>query len=308
MAKSNSFFGLRRGSTKAHTYSVLKGQQITKDRVYGGANPRTKAQMTQRSQFLSAVRFFQRANQNLFRFAFESKRQNESEYNAFMRANAKLGGYITKAQGDAAAFPMVAPFILAQGSLPAPTYGINLVLTDSSNNLQWVIATGKEESEVPGTIGEVSALILASNPSYRAGDIVTAVSLYSSVTGEFYNDLDAEQIAASSDLVEWKVFQFFLDTADTRAISTTGLSIAFSEGKVVLYRGIAPANTIVGGAFIVSRNTSNGVKVSTSSVALSTTSMDAYEAMRSENHLDLVVNWWGAQQDAILQGSIAKNA
>ena len=34
MAKSKSFFGLRKGSTKSHTYSTLDGQQITKDRVY----------------------------------------------------------------------------------------------------------------------------------------------------------------------------------------------------------------------------------------------------------------------------------
>lgn len=48
MAKSKSFFGLRRGSTKSLTFSVLNGQQVTKDRVYGGKNPRSLAQMNQR--------------------------------------------------------------------------------------------------------------------------------------------------------------------------------------------------------------------------------------------------------------------
>lgn len=48
MAKSKSFFGLRRGSTKSLTFSVLNGQQVTKDRVYGGKNPRSMAQMIQR--------------------------------------------------------------------------------------------------------------------------------------------------------------------------------------------------------------------------------------------------------------------
>ena len=48
MAKSKSFFGLRRGSTKSLTFSVLNGQQVTKDRVYGGKNPRSLAQMIQR--------------------------------------------------------------------------------------------------------------------------------------------------------------------------------------------------------------------------------------------------------------------
>ena len=48
MAKSSTYFGLRRGSTKSHTFSVVDGKQITKDRVEGCKNPRTLAQMTQR--------------------------------------------------------------------------------------------------------------------------------------------------------------------------------------------------------------------------------------------------------------------
>lgn len=48
MAKSGTYYGLRRGSTKSHTYSVVDGKQITKDRVEGGKNPRTPAQMSQR--------------------------------------------------------------------------------------------------------------------------------------------------------------------------------------------------------------------------------------------------------------------
>ena len=48
MAKSSTYFGLRRGSTKSHTFSVVDGKQITKDRVEGGKDPRTFAQMSQR--------------------------------------------------------------------------------------------------------------------------------------------------------------------------------------------------------------------------------------------------------------------
>ena len=48
MAKSSTYFGLRRGSTKSHTFSVVDGKQITKDRVEGCKNPRTLAQMSQR--------------------------------------------------------------------------------------------------------------------------------------------------------------------------------------------------------------------------------------------------------------------
>lgn len=48
MAKSTGYFGLRRGSTKSHTFQVIGGKQITKDRVEGGKNPRTLRQMKAR--------------------------------------------------------------------------------------------------------------------------------------------------------------------------------------------------------------------------------------------------------------------
>lgn len=48
MAQSLSFFGLRRGSTKSHTYQVYRGKQITKDRVVSVSNPQTIQQMQQR--------------------------------------------------------------------------------------------------------------------------------------------------------------------------------------------------------------------------------------------------------------------
>ena len=37
MAKSPNFFGLRRGSTKSQTFSVVDGNQITKDRNIEGS-------------------------------------------------------------------------------------------------------------------------------------------------------------------------------------------------------------------------------------------------------------------------------
>ena len=51
MAKSKSFFGLRRGSTRSLTFSVLSGKQITKDRVSAVKNPKSEAQAMQRMRF-----------------------------------------------------------------------------------------------------------------------------------------------------------------------------------------------------------------------------------------------------------------
>lgn len=298
--------GKRIGSVGNETYSMVKGQNVVREKPAQVANPRTDAQMTQRSQFLSAIRFYQRANQNFFRFAFESKKQIESEYNAFMRLNAKIGGYITKAQGDAVGFPMIAPFILSQGSIPTPVYGVDKYLHDANTNAQMLIATTVGAGDAPTTIAGVSEAILAEYPSFRNGDIITCVTLYSSVTGEFYNDLDAESFKTSGDNIIWNIYQFIIDTTNTALLSESGLSCAKVDGHLVLERVMGPANVVAGCAFVVSRNTTSGLAVCTSSVALSVRAMDAYDAMRTNAHREMVLAWWSAQQSAILQGSIAE--
>ena len=55
MAKSSSFFGMRRGSTRSLTFQVQDGQQITKDRVTKVKNPRSELQAAQRMRVAAAT-------------------------------------------------------------------------------------------------------------------------------------------------------------------------------------------------------------------------------------------------------------
>lgn len=302
MAKSNNFFSLRRGSTKSHTYQVNKGQQITKDRVYGGHNPRSDGQMTQRSTFLSAVRFYQRANQRFFRFAFESKTQTESDYNAFMRNNAKIGPYITKAQGDAIGFPMVAPWVLSQGSLESPATSIQAI-GETGNGALMLIAD-EYSGAAPSTIGQVSELILSKYAGLRAGDFITMVVIESQQADGWYNDLDATTIPVVSP--NWMIKQIRLDPTDEGSIFLAGFQPYTIDGKCYLGYLVPTARNVLGCAFVASRDESTGVKVSTSTIVLSEDAQTAYEAMRTNAHRELVMSWWGAQQKAILQGALVQ--
>lgn len=306
MAKAYITQSKRIGSVGGETYSVVNGQTIVRAKPVSVSNPRTDAQMTQRSQFISAVRFFQRATQRFFKFAFESKKSYESDYNAFMRLNAKVGGYITKAQSDAVGFPMIAPFVVSQGSMPSPVYGTDLVLLDTNSHAQMIIATGSTLSAAPTTIAEASALILAEYPQYRNGDIVTLCALFSTATGEFYNDLDAESFRTSGDQIDWKIYQIIIDTTNDAALADSGLSCAIDGGRVVLQATISPINSVAGTICVVSRNEKSGLKVSTCTVALSSVAQAAYDEMRENAHLQMVLAWWGAQQQAVLQGAIAQ--
>ena len=89
MAKSIGYFGLRRGSTKSHTYQVVGGKQITKDRVEGGKNPRTLAQMRQRAIISTAGSAYS-AMKVICDHSFEGIVAGNESMNRFMNINASL--------------------------------------------------------------------------------------------------------------------------------------------------------------------------------------------------------------------------
>lgn len=89
MAKSKSFFGLRRGSTKSLTFSVLNGQQVTKDRVYGGKNPRSLAQMIQRMCLATSSAAYAQMKQ-IVDHSFEGISYGANTMAEFIKVNTKL--------------------------------------------------------------------------------------------------------------------------------------------------------------------------------------------------------------------------
>lgn len=89
MAKSNSFFGLRRGSTKTLTFQVNNGQQITKDRVEIVKNPRTQSQMTQRMIMATASAAYT-AMKQICNHSFEGVSYGQGSMSKFIAVNAKL--------------------------------------------------------------------------------------------------------------------------------------------------------------------------------------------------------------------------
>lgn len=130
MAKSKSFFGLRKGSTKSHTYSVLDGQQITKDRVYDVKNPRTEGQMRQR-MLMTTVGAAYKFMKSIADHSFEGKSSgmpcmrefNSRNLNRFKNAASANGSVPFNEYKDSLVNPL--PFLLAAGSLPVVPYSLN---------------------------------------------------------------------------------------------------------------------------------------------------------------------------------------
>ena len=85
MAKGNMLQGMARGSVGDIVFSHSKGQQVARVRNRKPANPKSGLQMKQRSAFLCPLLFYKRGKQAQFKFAFENKGPQESDFNALTR-------------------------------------------------------------------------------------------------------------------------------------------------------------------------------------------------------------------------------
>lgn len=302
MAKGNIILGNLRGPIGDLSFSVVKGQQISKPRVRKPANPRSLSQCFQRARFAAAVKFFTRGNQALFKFAFEGKKQVESDYNTWMRENVKRAPAISKAALDNYDYPVCAPFIMSKGSL-AP---IDVTISASAA----VVSLGVAAPETaPTTIGELSSLLLQ-DEKFQAGDIITLVFISSAYAGTY-----PSVAADGSGKCTWTIKQFIIDTTSTDTINdVTGMSYAAAEGiaTLSLASGSAPLEgTFAGMTAVHSRNVAGGLKVSTQELALNSAASTAYDAMQADDYKQEVAAAWkkagkvDMQPEAILQGSIA---
>lgn len=313
MATGNMFLGGARGSVGDITLSVQNGQQTYRQRNRQPRNPRSKRQMFQRASFAVPVKFFTRGTQQLFKFAFTDKKQTESDYNAFMRANAKRGVLMTKEQLENPFIANLGRFQLTKGDLPS----VRVLTVDGaevgSDNCI-LIKTEIAVATAPTTFGELSQAILASNPGYQRGDIITTLCIVTNC------GMTEEMPYLVTDGIfepRWVIEQMILDPDDTTALTPAWTCSKTSDG----YLAIANANAVIsmevfGASVIVSRNTANGLRVSNSSIHPSVDAVWVINKMTPDwENIDLNDPWvayvlasWGATEEAILQGSMVKAA
>lgn len=118
MARSKSFFGLRRGSTKELTFSTYRGQQVTKSRVTNVANPQTMGQMEQRLRLVQVANAAAKLK-GLIDHSFEGVTYGQTSIGKFRAMNLSSGAlyprsWVPKGVGDCG----VADFIVSKGTLP----------------------------------------------------------------------------------------------------------------------------------------------------------------------------------------------
>lgn len=89
MAKSKSFFGLRKGSTRDHTFYIQDGKQITRSRVEHVKNPRSLGQMKQRMVMTTAIAAY-KCLKEICDHSWEGVEYGAKSFQRFMSLNTKL--------------------------------------------------------------------------------------------------------------------------------------------------------------------------------------------------------------------------
>ena len=304
MAKGNMFIGNGSGKVGNLVVATRAGEQIT--RVYQPrvANPKSYQQMLQRAKFANAVKFYKKAVQNFFKFAFEDKKKSESDYNAFMRHNIMNSTLLVKGNVDDAYFPALGRWVMSSGSLPN---AFSMEKTKSGG-----FAFVNDGIKANATIGDISSALIGQG--FHTGDIVTFVLITSPVTNLYVLGLQQPQ---------WLIVQFAIDPRDTRAISQAnylgsrygGLGgwdgnnlIISDDGKIQwAVAGVPPSwdHQMAATCCIVTRNTGSGVMATNTSLfgnAVFDKMLSDAEGTDYENE---VLVSWGAREGAILKGSIA---
>lgn len=169
MAKSKSFFGLRRGSTKSHTYSILNGQQITKDRVQTVANPKTQKQQYQRAIMATVMAAYSEMKE-IEDHAFQGKKKGSENQREFMSRNlvAMRNAFLSYQDNNTAVAnqkffavgpktPTVIPaeWILSHGTMEEQSF---LTYEDGNHKLSTpnVVSFRPDSSGYSSTLGEIA--------------------------------------------------------------------------------------------------------------------------------------------------------
>lgn len=135
-------------------------------------NPRTQAQMLQRVRWANLVNFY-RVNKEWMKYAFETKRKNQSEYNKFMSLNvASSPIYLTKQEAGGGACVLY-NYLITQGSLPSieQNYSGTEIVTNLYVGASFVLSSDTR-------VGELSQQLVENNPALRYGDQISIIRLY----------------------------------------------------------------------------------------------------------------------------------
>lgn len=312
MSKGSLFFGKATGKLGQIVLSNVKGQQIARAWQPKVANPRTSVQQMQRAKFANAVKFYKRATQNLFKFAFEDKRKTESDYNAFMRHNVELSEIFNRKSYDNMNYPALSEWVISVGSLGELTSSAydSRTISDAVS-LSSPIHNPEAEFKFPEGISESTATVGHISDYFKHdfgaldGDFVTFVGINTNIkeisdepsSGPWWSITQIKIDSTNTDL--------FLQTVNNQAVNNLGIDITDRLGEIIWK---SPKGNAVLFGVVLSRVTANGVLVSTSNLGTNEIGVNVLVASLQDAYRQQALNSWLRSSDPILKGSVVKQS
>lgn len=290
--KGNMFLGYARGSVGDVVFTRSMGQQQGRARNRKPNNPRSGGQMKQRALFANAVKFHTRGVQQLFKFAFEDKRSNESDYNAFMRHNMSAGVRISKQASASPVYPAVGSWQMSCGSLRE----LKLVKIEESNIYKLSVPSITSNDT---TLAKLTAA-LKSDYGLQEGDWLTLVNIIEvGATSDNCPSIDPNESLQGS---QWNLYQITLSSSDTSSLPSW---IEADNGFITIsYANSATDMYAQGACVIASRKTSTGLLVSSSFLTGNSTWASIIQKSKEPDYEELVLQSWATTEDAILEGGL----
>ena len=305
MSKGSSYWGTATGKIGNTVVRVRKGVRVESAYQPNVTNPRSGGQVVQRGKFADAVGFYKRAMANFFKMAFEDRKTNETDFNAFMRHNVSRGYVYSKQMvaGGEGALPYIGKWLLTYGSLYSPE------VSSSASGITVPMLAGGNEDTLGGSYIE-----WIQNGVVQEGDILTIVRVMTSADGAGADEYSDEVLGllpgfTYTDALPagvgpvWRVNQYVIDTKNTSVLGqqpwykdTTGL-INFAD------MGKAATDSARAAAVIITRKTANGLLCSTSQLVWNKAGEDMMSAMASEAWLQGQRKAWSSQ-NVILAGAL----
>ena len=298
MAKSSNFFGLRTGSTKSLTFSVYRGQQITKDRVSRISNPRTTAQMQQRA-LVPMVAAARSTLKGLVDHSFEGVPYGEASLKEFSAQNLKKDFLKVKSYSPKGYSNMgFAEFLVSKGTITD-----TLPLEDGVNGLAAsVVIPDGVTVKFPAVKAKDSANVIFDYLEKLARDIsISVLRPGTQVTALAILHADDVKVntptgTKKAPLADYSVVRFLIpdSTTSSEALANVNdpwvveedipaegaakvslvdargnnLKFVFSEGDLNIYYKVPDESICVGGAFILSRYSANVWRRNTAKIEL----------------------------------------
>ena len=265
------------------------GQTRQRELAAEVSNPRTESQMGQRVKWANLVNLY-RANRSWMKYAFETKKSNQSEYNKFMSLNvADSRIYLTKQVANAGGC-VVDAYQITQGSLLSiefvPTtngYFRSNIEISNSTNLNTI------------SVKDFSDMVVELNPAIRYGDqlsFIRMTQMTNGATGVPYVVVrEYEVIIDTNNLLPFSNY-FPTDLVTTWGGDTTYLAVGTAAGRSG------------GFAMVLSRTISGKTYVSSQRIV--PVGMATYiDAFSNSAALQTAIDSYGVSQDAFLSSTYA---